>query len=65
MYFESLTAALSMNGHGPYVWSAYAITLVIVVGLMVGPWRKARASRRRILAEQRRQAASLGGEHAS
>ncbi len=66
MYFESLTDALSMSGHGPYVWSAYAITLVIVVGLMLSPWRRARTLRQRILAEQRRQAAAnMGGDHAS
>ena len=28
MYFDSLSAAMTMGGHGGYVWSAYAITFL-------------------------------------
>ena len=34
MYFESLAAAWHMDGHGGYVWMAYALTTMAVV-LMV------------------------------
>lgn len=30
MYFESLEAFLQMGRHGPYVWSAYGITLFLI-----------------------------------
>ena len=42
MYFDSLTAAWDMAGHGPYVWSAYAITLAVVASLIILPHRRAR-----------------------
>ena len=29
MIFDSLSALMSMDGYGTYVWSAYAITLVV------------------------------------
>ena len=35
--FDSLDAFLAMNGHGPFVWSAYAITLSLVIFLIVHP----------------------------
>jgi heme exporter protein C len=49
MYFESLSAALAMNGHGAYVWSAYAITAFVLLQLMLAP----RRGRRRLLRELR------------
>ena len=52
MYFESLEAALTMGGHGPYVWSAYAITLVVLVQLLLWPRRR----QRRLLSELRGEA---------
>jgi len=42
MYFESIEALIAMGGHGPYVWSAYSITLVVLVGLVVAPLRRRR-----------------------
>ena len=35
--FESLAAFMSMNGHGPYVWVSYAITVAVLVFLLVNP----------------------------
>lgn len=35
--FESLQAFWQMNGHGPYVWACYAITLVSLVFLVAYP----------------------------
>ncbi len=47
MYFDSLGAALAMDGHGVYVWSAYAVTLLVLVFLLIAPARR----RRRLLRE--------------
>lgn len=51
MQFESIQAALTMSGHGVYVWSAYAITAAILAGLCFAPvvrMRKIKAEIRRI-----------------
>ena len=37
MHFESFSAALAMEGHGGFVWSVVAISLVIIVSLLLGP----------------------------
>lgn len=31
MYFETFADLIAMGTHGPYVWSAYALTLLVVV----------------------------------
>lgn len=31
MYFESFSAFVQMGTHGPYVWSAYGISVLLVV----------------------------------
>lgn len=54
MYFDSLGEALAMAGHGPYVWSAYALTAAVLVALVWAPVARARALRRGIRAELRR-----------
>lgn len=55
MYFESLGAALAMDGHGAYVWSAYAISLVVVVLMLLVPQRRQGRFLRQLAAEQKRQ----------
>ncbi len=42
MYFESLNELWHMAGHGVFVWSAYAISLVVLVGLVYYPYRQYR-----------------------
>lgn len=37
MAFESFADFIAMGKHGPYVWSAYGITLVVVVANIVAP----------------------------
>jgi len=49
MQFDSLAAVWSMNGHGPFVWSAYAIAAVTLLALVWAPLHK----QRRFFAEQR------------
>ena len=49
--FDSLQDFLQMSGHGPYVWSAYAISFAVMLWLVISPLRR----RRLLLAELRRQ----------
>ena len=49
MRFDSLAAAMAMDGHGVYVWFVVAVTLLIVMALLITPI----VSNRRILVEQR------------
>lgn len=37
MYFDSFAAFIHMGGHGFYVWLAYAVALLVVVGLLLIP----------------------------
>lgn len=62
MYFENLSDAIAMGGHGPYVWSAYVITLLVILGLLVTPIKRGRELRRQIRAELRRKAQANGGD---
>ena len=45
-----LSETLAMGGHGAYVWSCYAITLVVLVLNVVQPW----LARRRLVNEEAR-----------
>lgn len=38
--FETMMEFLAMGGHGAYVWSAYAISIVVLVWLVVAPSRR-------------------------
>lgn len=37
MIFDSFAAFIEMGGYGPYVWSSYAITLVVFAYNIVRP----------------------------
>ena len=37
MYFESIGEALSMGGHGGFVWSAYGITFAVLTIALIRP----------------------------
>jgi heme exporter protein D len=54
MYFESLAAALEMDGHGGFVWSAYLITLVVVVYIVYAPRRREQRFLRQLNGQIRR-----------
>lgn len=58
MYFDSWQALLAMEGHGPYVWSAYAITLIVLLWLLLAPLLRRRQLIADIRAQERRRAAS-------
>lgn len=55
MYFESLNAAWEMAGHGPFVWSAYGITLLVIGGLILIPHQRARQAEIALRAEGERE----------
>lgn len=37
MYFDSFAAFIYMDGHGFYVWLAYSVALIVVLGLLLIP----------------------------
>ena len=53
MYFESLAAAWHMDGHGFYVWLAYALTALPLVLMVWLPVKRIRQHWRWLRAEQR------------
>jgi heme exporter protein D len=55
--FDSLAEVFSMGGHGGYVWFVYAVALVLVLMLLVGPVLRGRRIRRQLLGQMRRQQA--------
>lgn len=59
MYFDSLQAVIDMDGHGAFVWAAYAITLAVLATLLITPVLKSRRLRRE-LAGQIKRAAQAG-----
>lgn len=40
MYFQSFNELIEMGGHGLYVWSAYIITVIIMIYLIILPFIK-------------------------
>ena len=40
--FGSLTDFIAMSGHGVFVWSAYGITLFVLIGLAIRPMLRKR-----------------------
>ncbi len=49
MYFQDFTQLWLKDGHGPYVWSAYLIVALVMIGLV----RRPLVRRRRTLARVR------------
>lgn len=43
MEFDSFSALMAMDGHGPYVWACYAVFAVFLVGLMIHSARRNQA----------------------
>lgn len=53
MQFDSLQAFFQMGGHGLYIWSAYAITTIVLVANLLWPL----VARKRMLKQAQRHAA--------
>lgn len=49
MQFDSLSALWWMNGHGPFVWSAYGLATLILLAIVWAPLQR----QRRFFIEQR------------
>ncbi len=49
MHFDSLSAALAMEGHGAYVWSVVVVAVLIVLYLLLAPTLRSK----RFILEQR------------
>ena len=60
MQFDSLQALWEMGGHGPFVWSAYAITLVTLIVIIAAPLARRRRFLREQAAQERRREARSG-----
>ena len=58
MYFESLDALLHMDGHGAFVWAAYFITAVVVIGMLLLPRRREARLLKQYAGDLRRQRAA-------
>ncbi len=39
MAFDSFSAFIAMEGHGPYVWACYAVFFALMAVLMIGSVR--------------------------
>lgn len=54
MHFETVSAFLQMGGHGLFVWSAYGITIVVMLWLLLAPLHCSRTLLRGVRQHQRR-----------
>jgi heme exporter protein D len=54
MYFKTLESALAMDGHGAFVWSAYGLTIAVVIYLLLAPGRRQRKILRNLRGEIQR-----------
>lgn len=61
MYFETITALIEMEGHGPYVWFSYGVGLLVLGGLLISA-RLRRRQLSRLLAAAARRNAHFKGE---
>ncbi len=61
MYFESMAAALQMEGHGAFVWSAYLITLGAIVLILYAPRRREKRFLRQLEGQIRRSGGKVPG----
>jgi heme exporter protein D len=60
MYFDSFHALLVMDGHGGFVWSAYALTLLVIAFLLLAPVMRRKRLLRELRAAQRRAETAQG-----
>lgn len=58
MYFDSLSEFFNMGGHGLYVWSCYAISLVLMAASILLPWLKLKSTRKQLTRQFAREAAN-------
>jgi heme exporter protein D len=54
MYFDSFQALLVMDGHGAYVWTAYAVSIAVIAVALIVPVRRRKAFLLQLSAELKR-----------
>lgn len=59
MYFQSLAQLWQMDGHGPYVWSAYLIVALVMIGLVRRPLVRRRRTLERVRSRLRAAGAAV------
>jgi heme exporter protein D len=59
MYFDTLQDIVYMNGHGAFVWAAYAISWAVLIGLAWVPVGRTR----RFMRDEGRRARREGAEN--
>jgi heme exporter protein D len=59
MYFDSFAEFLQMGTHGPYVWSAYGISVLLVATNLWFAWRRGRLVREELRRLMRREQGGL------
>ncbi|QIL89465.1 heme exporter protein CcmD [Microbulbifer harenosus] len=61
--FENFASFLAMNGHGPYVWFSYGVTIAVMAALVLVPVLRQRqmreAFRRQLRQEQARRRSEI------
>lgn len=60
MQFESLAEFMAMGKHGLYVWSCYAVFLLIMVVNIAGPVLRRKSLVKRLQRIEKRQAGAMG-----
>ncbi|MEM9256185.1 MAG: heme exporter protein CcmD [Pseudomonadota bacterium] len=55
MHFTSLDAVLNMAGHGVFVWSAYAVTTLVIVAMVWMPLRRKKRLMKELAGAERQQ----------
>ena len=65
MYFKNLEQLLHMDGHGVFVWAAYAIAVFVIIVILLAPARRQRRFLTQLAGELKRQhgADSSAGEN--
>lgn len=60
--FESFADFLAMNGHGPYVWAAYGVALLVLAALVAAPVIRQKKLRREFARQLRQEEARRRAE---
>ena len=61
MQFQSLREFLLMGGHGAYVWTAYGLTVLVMLALIWGPLARRRQALERIARREKHSANAGSG----
>ena len=60
MYFDSVQALLTMDGHGVYVWSAYLVTISVIATTLLAPQYRRKRLLQQLTAEFKRTKGACG-----